>query len=263
MRRGLVGALALTALTAAPAVADVPVSLRGSPAAMERQHNVAVEAGYTFVRTADQIEALVESGELVRLHGNEDYGFRQGVRSVVGRPEMEVFIERLARDYRAACGERLIVTSLTRPTTRQPRNAHRLSVHPTGMAVDLRVSQSAACRSWLEDRLMTMEADGLLDGIRERNPPHYHVALFPEAYMAHVAPLIAAEQSAERVELMTERLAVLTAGVVGVEAINDRDQLWRLLALVPLTFLVVLLIGHRATVAEPARRTPSRRADDR
>jgi hypothetical protein len=264
MRRCFVGALAIAAFTAAPAAADVPVSLRGSPAAMARQHSVAVEAGYTFVRTPAQMEALVEEGELVRLYGNEDYGFRQGVRFLVGRPEMAVFIERLARDYRAACGEQLIVTSLTRPTSRQPRNAHRLSVHPAGMAVDLRVSQNAACRGWLEDTLLAMEEQGLLDGIRERNPPHYHVALFPEAYMAHVEPLIAAEQSAERVVLMTERLDLLRASVVPMgDSVQDGDHLWRLLALTPLAFLMVLLIGRRTPQVAPAGRTPSRRAEDR
>jgi hypothetical protein len=264
MRRCFVGALAIAAFTAAPATADVPVSLRGSPAAMARQHSVAVEAGYTFVRTPAQMEALVEEGELVRLDGNEDYGFRPGVRSLVGRPEMAVFIERLAREYRATCGEQLIVTSLTRPASRQPRNAHRLSVHPAGMAVDLRVSRSAACREWLEDTLMAMEEQGLLDGIRERSPPHYHVALFPEAYMAHVEPLMAAEQSAERVLLMTERLDLLRAGLVPMaESVHEGDHAWRLLALAPLAFFLVLLIGRRAPHRATVGRTPSRRAEDR
>lgn len=263
MRRCIAGALALAVLTVAPVHADVPVSLRGSNEAMTRQHGVAVESGYTFVRSPLQMEALVEGGELVRLYGNADYGFRQGVGSLVARPEMEVFIERLARDYRAACGEQLIVTSLTRPMNRQPRNAHRLSVHPAGIAVDLRVSQSALCRGWLEDTLLTMEEAGLLDGIRERSPPHYHVALFPEAYMAHVAPMMAAEQSAERVDLMTERLTVLAAGAVSMEALDGRDPSWRLLLLVPIAFVVVLLIGQRATSPVPARREGSRRRDDR
>jgi hypothetical protein len=184
MRRSILTALALAAISAAPARADVPVSLRGSNAAMARQHSVALDAGYTFVRTPAEMEALVASGELVRLYGNEDYGFRAGVRSLVARPETEIFIERLARDYRAACGEQLIVTSLTRPMNRQPRNSHRLSVHPAGIAVDLRVSQTAACRSLARGRRSWHGEQGLLDGIRERNPPHYHVALFPEAYMA-------------------------------------------------------------------------------
>lgn len=180
---------------ATPASADVPVTLRGSSAAMERQHTVARELGFAFVRTPAEMARLEAEGELVRLEGNEDYGLREGVASLVARPEMRTFIERLARDYRAACGEPLVVTSLTRPTTRQPRNAHRLSVHPAGIAVDLRVSRTADCRAWLEDTLLAMEEEGVLDVTRERSPPHYHVALFPDAYMAHIQPALEAERA--------------------------------------------------------------------
>jgi hypothetical protein len=256
MRRSLLAALALAALTAVPAYAELPVSMRGSNAAMVRQHNLATSAGYTFVRTPAELEALVEAGELVRLHGNADYGFREGVTSMVARPEMEIFIERLARDYRAACGEQLIVTSLTRPLDRQPRNAHRLSVHPAGVAVDLRVSQNGACRNWLETTLMEMEGQGLLDGIRERNPPHYHVALFAPAYMEHIVPILEAEREAREAELEAERSAEraqLLAGRLGMDVtaaavdpeVLTRASPWRVVALVPLAFLAVLLIGGR------------------
>jgi hypothetical protein len=244
MRRGLLCALAISAVAAVPAsAADLPVSLRGSNQAMVRQHAVAVQADYPFARTPSHMAVLEAKGELVRLYGNDDYGFRAGVESLLARPETRIFIERLARDYRAACGEQLIVTSLTRPMSAQPRNSHRLSVHPAGIAVDLRVSQNAACRSWLEDTLMTMEGQGLLDGIRERRPPHYHVALFPEAYMAHIAPIVAAERSAERAQLMADRLTVLAAGAPGLEVATDTAALGRMVALVPLAFLVVFLLG--------------------
>jgi hypothetical protein len=244
MRRSILGALAMTLLWVVPLHADVPVSLRGSNAAMVRQHSVALDAGYPFVRSVRDIEALEASGDLVRLHGNDDYGFRAGVRSMVGRPEMKIFIERLSADYRAACNEQLIVTSMTRPMDRQPRNAHRLSVHPAGIAVDLRVSQSATCRAWIEDTLMAMEEQGLLDGIRERSPPHYHVALFPGAYMTHIEPVLEAERSAERVRWAGERLAVLAASPVPVESTADRRPTLRVLAFVPAAFLAVFLIGR-------------------
>ncbi|MBW3555045.1 MAG: hypothetical protein KY466_16175 [Gemmatimonadetes bacterium] len=201
-RRLLNGALGRAALaaglvlwTAAPASAGVPVTLRGSSAAMERQHAVAIELGFRFVRTRAEMARLEAEGDLVRMEGNDEYGFREGVSSLVARPETRTFVERLARDYQAACGEKLVVTSLTRPTTRQPRNAHRLSVHPAGIAVDLRVSSRADCRNWLEGTLLAMEEDGALDVTRERYPPHYHVALFPEAYMALIQPELEAERA--------------------------------------------------------------------
>lgn len=246
MRRSILGALAIVLLGAGPVRADVPVSLRGSNDAMIRQHTVALAAGYQFVHTASDIEEMVASGELVRLHGNEDYGFRAGVPSMVGRPEMKIFIERLASDYRAACGEQLVVTSMTRPMDRQPRNSHRLSVHPAGIAVDLRVSQNPRCRAWLEDTLLDMEDEGLLDGIRERRPPHYHVALFPESYMAYIEPVLEAEQSAERARLAAERLTVLAAGPTVTEGMAGDWPLARFLVFVSAMFLAVFLIGRRS-----------------
>src|SRR5690606_40092741 len=91
--------------------------------------------------------------------------------------------------YQAACGEKLVVTSLVRPTTRQPRNAADRSVHPTGMAMDLRRSNKASCRRWLERVLLQLEARGVLEATRENRPPHYHVALFPRPYVQYVAAL--------------------------------------------------------------------------
>src|SRR5690606_31356593 len=70
---------------------------------------------------------------------------------------------------------------------KQPRNASPLSVHPAGMAVDLRVSARPSCVRWLEGELLLLEAEGRLDATREYRPPHFHVAVFPEAFAEFVA----------------------------------------------------------------------------
>jgi len=175
---------------AAPAYADVPVTLRGSPASMVRQNQVAKEHDYSFLRSPDQVRDFVEKGHLVRIEGNEDFRVA-GVSFPYARPELQTFIERLGAQHREGCGERLVVTSLTRPSDLQPANAHQLSVHPTGMAVDLRVSPDAGCRAWLEGTLLSLEKQGILDATRERTPPHYHVAVFPGAYRAYLERLSA------------------------------------------------------------------------
>jgi LysM repeat protein len=105
------------------------------------------------------------------------------------RPVVRTFIDRLSSQYFAACHERLVVTSLTRPTGRQPRNASDQSVHPAGMAVDLRISKIAKCRNWLEHTLLALEKQGVLDATRERRPAHYHIAVFPQPYLTYVARL--------------------------------------------------------------------------
>lgn len=241
---------AALAPTTSAAATEVPVTLRGSMAAMRRQHAVALEQGFRFVRTPAELSRLVAAGELVRLQGNEDYGFRQGVGSMVARPEMGVFLERLGAEYRAACGEKLVVTSLTRPTTRQPRNAHRLSVHPAGIAVDLRVSRVAQCRRWLEDRLLALEELHVLDVTRERYPPHYHVALFPEPYIAFVGPEIRAEREAELArERARARLAAEAASARQRDAEAARRERREAMGL-----LLTLLLPLTGAVAATARR---------
>jgi LysM repeat protein len=161
-------------------------TLRGSPRAMQKQNRVALEHDYTFLQTSAQVRRFVELGLLVHMPGNQDYALAS-VSHPVARPAIKLFVERLAAQYRAACGEKLVITSLTRPVREQPRNASNLSVHPAGMAVDLRVPGKASCRSWLERTLMSLERQGVLDAIRENRPPHYHVALFPEPYTRYVA----------------------------------------------------------------------------
>ena len=204
---------------AVPAHADVPVTLRGSPASMVRQNQVAKENDYSFLDNAGQVKNFVEKGHLVRVEGNADFRVA-GVSFPYARPELHTFIERLAAQHREGCGERLVVTSLTRPRALQPTNAHQLSVHPTGMAVDLRVSQDAGCRAWLENALLALEKQGILDATRERTPPHYHVAVFPGTYRAHLERLRA--DSVALVAAAGSRAAALDAPLdepVPVEAV--------------------------------------------
>ena len=163
----------------------VPVSLAGSAASMERQHRVAVEGGFEFLRRPADVSRAVDGGVLVEVESSEELALKYP-REAVARPEVKHFLERFAVEMHEGCGERLVVTSLTRPLTRQPRNAHRLSVHPAGMAMDLRVPRKAVCRKWLEQALLGLETQGVLDVTRERAPAHYHVALFPEPYLAYV-----------------------------------------------------------------------------
>jgi hypothetical protein len=115
------------------------------------------------------------------VHGNEDLELAGGeVSFPYARPEVKIFLEQLAHAYHAACGEPLVVTSLTRPISRQPWNASPISVHPTGMAVDMRHSDRRACRQWMDSTLLALEGEGMIEATRERWPAHYHVAVFPD-----------------------------------------------------------------------------------
>lgn len=205
-RRSLRNKLAAGALPAAvagavmvgaamAAVAKPSVSMRGSPASMVRQHDVAVSEDFTFAENPTAVADLVAKERLVRVTGGADYTLHR-VSYPFARPEVKAFVENLSAEYRRGCGEQLVVTSLTRPRSEQPGNAHKLSVHPAGMAVDFRISKSSKCQKWFEKALLAMEQKDVLDATRERNPPHYHVAVFPEAYMAYAARQKPAERPA-------------------------------------------------------------------
>jgi hypothetical protein len=156
-------------------------TLQGSRASLLNQQQVARQHDYTLLKNGTQVQKFVRAGLLVPIRGNQNYVLKD-VSHPYGRPETKLFIERLAAEYHSACGERLVVTSITRPTSEQPKNASPFSVHPTGMALDLRIPAKASCRSFLEPRLLRLERENVLDATRENRPPHYHVALFPSAY---------------------------------------------------------------------------------
>jgi LysM repeat protein len=184
MERASTAAIAAVLILSFAGAAEAQ-SLRGSTVAMQRQNRVAQQHDYTFLQTSTQVRKFVSSGYLEELRGNASYVLA-GVSHPYARPAVRLFVERLSSQYRAACGEKLVVTSLTRPVLEQPRNASDLSVHPAGMAVDLRVSRNRTCVRWLEKTLLSLEKQRVLDVTRERRPPHYHVALFPEPYERYV-----------------------------------------------------------------------------
>lgn len=181
--------------------------LHGSRDSMEKQHSVAVELDYSFALTASQVEQVVASGALEPVTPNADFDM-SGVSFPYAQPEVRQFIERLAAEYHAATGDKLVVTSLTRPVSEQPSNASPLSVHPAGMAVDLRIPSRRAARSWLSQRLLELEEEALLDVTLERKPAHLHVAVYPAAF---------ANYAARQDSFVAQRVANRTVRIVAVD----------------------------------------------
>lgn len=186
LRRRLVSGAVAALLPLAGTLPLSGQSLSGSSASLDIQNDQARVHDFTYLRTSGQVRQFVDAGYLVPVRGNADFDLH-AVSFPYARPEAELFIRRLASQYHAACGEKLVVTSLTRPQNRQPRNASDRSVHPTGMAIDLRYSSNRACRSWLEGVLLSLERTGVLEATRERYPAHYHIALFPQPYARYVS----------------------------------------------------------------------------
>jgi hypothetical protein len=185
VRNAIFPALLVLLAGAGPASAQ---SLRGSPASLDRQNRVAQGHDFTYLRNRSHVEKFVGLGLLVPVRRNPTLDL-VAVSFPYTRPEVKLFIDRLSAQYAAACGEPLVVTSLTRPSANQPRNASPRSVHPTGMALDIRLSRTRACRSWLESTLLALENARVLEATRENRPPHYHVAIYPQQYTNYVAAL--------------------------------------------------------------------------
>jgi hypothetical protein len=160
-------------------------SLRGSLASISRMYRQAVRERLPFYETAAGVRNAVRRGKLVRLRTTGGVTYDK-VRWPYVQSETRTFAERLGAQYRASCGQRLVITSAVRPATRQPANATERSVHPTGMALDLR-KPKGKCLQWLRSTLLELEEKGIIEATEERGPPHFHVAVFPSPYESYLA----------------------------------------------------------------------------
>jgi nucleoid-associated protein YgaU len=174
---------AALALCAAPAAAQ---SLRGSPASIDRMYTHARNNDLTFYRTGIGVRGAAEEGDLVRMSGNDDYRL-SGVTYPYVLSSTRTFVQRLGAQYREVCGERLVITSGVRPTSFRLSNSTDRSVHPTGMAVDIRKPRGGRCLAWLRETLLYLEGQGVIEATEERRPPHFHVAVFPSPYRRYVS----------------------------------------------------------------------------
>lgn len=163
-------------------------TLKGSRESIDKQYRKAVSYGFTFVQSASALNSAIRTNELIRVSPDR-YMDLHDVSFPYAVPGTRLFLSRLSSQYYSRCGEKLTVTSLLRPRDRQPANSVARSVHPTGMAVDLRIPKTRKCRAWLENTLLSLERERVVDVTRERYPPHYHVAVYAEHYETRVARL--------------------------------------------------------------------------
>jgi hypothetical protein len=175
-------AVALVALIAGSAAGQ---TLRGSPQSVELMYSTAHTRDLQFMRTSADIYEAARVGALKLISMTDDLELLRTTWPFV-LPNTLRFTDSLAAQYRAACGERLTVTSGARPTSKQPRNASPKSVHPTGMAVDFRRPQNPACLTWLRKSLVELEQRGVIEATEERRPPHFHVAVLRQVPVPHV-----------------------------------------------------------------------------
>lgn len=152
-------------------------SLRGSQESVDHLYLVARASGLQFHATVRSARRAVAAGEFVALSGNGDYAPKNRMSLPYATAETRSYIERLGAEYHHACGERLVVTSALRPMSRRPRNGSVKSVHPTGIAVDVRKPKRRICRDWLRQLLLQHEREGVIEATEEYRPPHFHIVV--------------------------------------------------------------------------------------
>ena len=182
-RRGAVMLAAAAALVAlapdahAQRAGRQPESLRGSKASVEKMYDFAQRYRYPFYLTPTTLDDAIAKGKLVPLTGDENYELTRGVGFSYATTEAREFVTQFAPQYLAACGVPLTVTSAARPLSRQPRNANPHSVHPTGIAVDIRRPYPGPCLTWVRGALAQLEQQGYVEATEEHHPVHLHIAV--------------------------------------------------------------------------------------
>jgi hypothetical protein len=193
-------------------------SLRGSRASIDRIYGQARSHDLTFYRTSTSVRNAAKNGELVRLEPNANLRLYD-VSYPYTLPTSRTFIYRLAGQYRDACGERMVVTSATRPKSLRLLNSTAKSVHPAGMAIDIRRPTRGSCLRWLRNSLVELNRTKAIEAVEERHPPHFHVAVFPRPYLAYL----------KRRGVSTGKLAAAMAtgsGDGGTYKVRRGDSLW-------------------------------------
>src|SRR6266566_111642 len=159
--RGMLAGIATTGVVLATAPELAAQTLRGSHASVELMYDRARAVDLEFFTTPEDIYKAVAAGRLKLISFTDDVALDKTFYPFV-LPRALDFITKLGAQYHASCGDRLTVTSGTRPTDKQPRNASPESVHPTGMAVDFH-KPPEPCLTWLRQALLALEAEHVME----------------------------------------------------------------------------------------------------
>jgi hypothetical protein len=158
---------------------DGTVCFIGKRATMaEQAYYYARAYGFDLTYSSDEFWAMVNRGMFVHIKSSPDIPLKVIFGTPFVLPSTARFTRRLAYAYsEGGCGD-LYVTGGGR--FRTFRNSSEFSVHPAGMAVDIRIrGLSEDCKQLLYRELYQAEADRVADVTEERWPAHLHVVVIP------------------------------------------------------------------------------------
>jgi LysM repeat protein len=180
------GIAILSCLLSTQVIYARPPILKGSSESLDVQNRQAQKHQLKYHKTSNELYQSVSQKKLVAVSPSKSLELA-GVSFPFALETTRDFLKGFSKAYQAYCQEALIVTSLTRPNTHQPKNASIRSVHPTGLAIDLRIPSTQKCKAWLVDALVYLEEQKVVEATQERKPPHFHLVVFPNAYQNFVA----------------------------------------------------------------------------
>jgi hypothetical protein len=213
-----------------------PAVLHGSKASVEKMYSFAVSHRMPFYLTPTNVDKAIADGRLVALTGDSTYELSRGVGFSYATRETKQFVLAFAPQYLAACGVPLTVTSAARPMSRQPHNANPHSVHPTGIAVDIRRPPPGPCLTWVRGALADLETRGVVEATEEHHPIHLHVAVLAQPGSRILLPNMVRTVVARQAPVVQPPSVVASGGDVGVAAtavkpprtyvVRQGDTLW-------------------------------------
>lgn len=220
--------LAGAGLTAAASSAAAQ-TLRGSKESVEKMYQFAAGRGLAFRASPEAIRADAEAGRLVPLGGSLDYQLTTQIGWPYVTPETKRWVEAFAEQYAAVCDAPLTVTSASRPLNRQPRNANPHSVHPAGIAIDLRRPPGGPCLNWTRSALVELERRGVIEATEERHPVHLHIAVLTEPGSREALPILRVagqDPAAKRASWLIARQTYAIAGgsTAAVADLGEEDS---------------------------------------
>ena len=199
-----------------------PADLHGSKESVEKMYSFAVSHRMPFYLTPTNVDKAIADGRLVALTGDSTYELTRGVGFSYATREAKQFVLAFAPQYLAACGVPLTVTSAARPMSNQPHNANPHSVHPTGIAVDIRRPPPGPCLTWVRGALSDLETRGVVEATEEHHPIHLHVAVLVQPGAKVLLPNLVRTVVARQVPVAQPSTVVASGGEVGLAATSAK-----------------------------------------
>jgi hypothetical protein len=155
--------------------ADAVSLVGGCQTTSEQQLQYARGNQLPLITTVAQYHERIASGQFVLFEGPH---LQVLAKRPYALPSTVAFIAEMSVAYNAAGCGKLVVRDALRLTTERPLNGSMHSVHPAGMAVDIRMQYiKSECGDWLRSYVRLKEAAGKVDGTHELKPEHLHVVV--------------------------------------------------------------------------------------